>query len=71
MILLGGTINQLRPKQKIFDFKTRRVQVPGSSIMQVQHQTVNTFFTIEKEVPVIGNSERVPLIKNATLVHVH
>ena len=34
-----------------------------SSIMQVQHQTVNPSFTIQKEVPVTSNSEMVPLIK--------
>ena len=55
----------------MFDFKTTRVQVPESSIMQAQHQMVNTSFTIQKEVPVTSNSELVPLIKIATLEHVH
>ena len=55
----------------MFDFKTTRVQVPERSIIQVQHQIVNTSFTIQKEVPVTSNSELVPLIKIATLEHVH
>ena len=55
----------------MFDFKTTLVQVPESSIMQVQHQMVNTSFAIQKEAPVTSNSELVPLIKIATLEHVH
>ena len=39
--------------------------------MQVQHQMVNTFLTIQKEVPVTSNSELVPLIKIVTPEHVH
>ena len=39
--------------------------------MQIQHQMVNTSFTIQKEVHVTSNSELVPLIKIATLEHVH
>ena len=58
-------------KTKIFDFKLMQVQVSESSIMQVKHQMTNTSFTIQKELPVIGNSELVPLIKIATLEHVH
>ena len=46
------------------------MQVPEISIMQVQHQMVNTSFTIQKEVPVTSNSELVPLLI-ATLEHVH
>ena len=55
----------IETKTKMFDFKTTRVQVPESFIMQVQHQ--NTSFTIQKEVPVTSNSQLVPLIKIATL----
>ena len=58
-------------KTKMFDFKTTRVQMLESSIMQLYHQMVNTSFTIQKEVPVTSNSEPVPLIKIATLEHVH
>ena len=58
-------------KTNIFDFKTTQVQVSESSLMQVQHQMVNTFFTIQKEVPVTSNSELVPLIKIAALERVH
>ena len=54
-------------KIKMFDFKTTRVQVLESSIMQVWHQMVNTSFTIQKEVPVTSNSELAPQIKIATL----
>ena len=32
---------------------------------------VNTFFTIQKEVPATSSSELVPLIKTATLEHAH
>ena len=71
----GNTITRqnqvIKTKTKMFDFKTTRVQVPESYIMQVQHQMVNTSFTIQKEVPVTSNSELVPLIKIATLEHVH
>ena len=69
----GDTIqNQvIETKTKMFDFKTKRVQVSESSIIQVQHQVVNTSFTIQKDVPVTSNSELVPLIKTATLEHVH
>ena len=45
--------------------------MPESSIMQVQHEMVNTSFTIQKVVPVTSTSELVPLIKIATLEHVH
>ena len=55
----------------MFDFKATRVQVPESSIMQVQHQMVNTAFTIQKEVPTTSNSKLVPLIKIATLEHAY
>ena len=61
----------IETKSKIFDFKTTWVQVPESSTMQVQHQMVNTSFIIQKEVPLTSNSELVPLIKIATLEHVH
>ena len=37
----------------------------------MQVQMLNTSFTIQKEVPVTSNSELVPLIKIATLEHVH
>ena len=57
--------------KNMFDFKSTRVQVPESSIMQVQHQMVNTSFTIQKEVHVTSYSEMVPQIKIATLEHVH
>ena len=71
----GNTITRqnqvIETKTKMFDFKTTRVQVPESYIMQVQHQMVNTSFTMQKEVPVTSNSELVPLIKIATLEHVH
>ena len=71
----GDTITRqnqvIETKTKMFDFKTTRVQVPERSIIQVQHQMVNTSFTIQKEVPVTSNSELVPLIKIATLEHVH
>ena len=71
----GNTITRqnqvIETKTEIFDFKTTRVQLPESSIMQVQHQMVNTSFAIQKEVPVTSNSELVPLIKIATLEHVH
>ena len=67
----GDTITRqnqvIETKTKMFNFKTTRVQVPGSSIMEVHHQMVNTSFTIQKEVPVTSNSELVPLIKIATL----
>ena len=56
---------------KTFDFKTVQVFVPEKFIMQVQYQLVNTTFTIQKKVPVTGNSELVPLIKITTLGHVH
>ena len=56
---------------KTFDFKTARVQVPESSIIQAQHEMVNTSFTIQKEVPVTSTSELVLLMKIATLEHVH
>ena len=58
-------------KRKVFDFKTTGVQVPGSSIVHVQHQMVNTSFTVQKEVSVTSNSELVPLIKIATLEQGH
>ena len=45
--------------------------MPENSIMQVQHQMVNTSFIIQKEVPVTSNSELIPLIKIATLEHLH
>ena len=71
----GDTIarqNQvIEAKTKMFDFKITQVQVPESPIMQVQHEMVNTSFTIKKEVSVTSNSELVPLIKTATLEHVH
>ena len=71
----GDTITQqnqvIETKTKIFDFKTTRVQVPESSSMQVQHRRVNTSIIIQKEVAVTSNSELVPLIKIATLEHVH
>ena len=71
----GDTITRqnqvIETKTKMFDFKTTRVQVPESSIVQVQHQLVNTSFTIQKEVPATSNSELVPLTKIATLEHVH
>ena len=71
----GDTIarqNQvIKTKTKMFDFKTTRVQVPESYIMQVQHQMVNTSFTIQKEVPVTSNSELVPLIQIANLEYVY
>ena len=48
----GDTItpqNQvIESKTKMFNFKTTQVQVPASSIVQVQHQMENTFFTIQK-----------------------
>ena len=66
----GDTITRqnqvIETKTKMFDFKTTL-----SSIMQVQHEMVNTSFTIQKEVPVTSNSELVPLMKSATLEHVH
>ena len=67
------TTNQvIETKTKMFNFKTTRAQVPESFIMQVQRQmVVNTSFTIQKEVSVTSNSEMVPLIKIATLEHVH
>ena len=71
----GNTITQqnqvIETKTKIFDFKTTRVQVPESSSMQVQHRRVNISIIIQKEVAVTSNSELVPLIKIATLEHVH
>ena len=71
----GDTIarqNQvIETKTKMSDFKITQVQVPESPIMQVQHEMVNTSFTIKKEVSVTSNSELVPLIKTATLEHVH
>ena len=71
----GDTItpqNQvIKSKTKMFNFKTTQVQVPASSNVQDQHQMENTFFTFQKEVPVTSNSELVPLIKIATLEHVH
>ena len=45
--------------------------MPENFIMQVQHQMVNTSFIIQKEVPVTSNSELIPLIKIATLEHLH
>ena len=47
------------------------VQVPESSLVQVQHQMVNTYFNIQKEVSVASNSEPVLLIKTSTLERVH
>ena len=47
------------------------MQEPESSKMQVYHQMVNTSFTIQKQVPVVSNSDLVPLIKIATLEHVY
>ena len=71
----GDTITRvniaIKTKTKTFDFKTTWVQVPESSIIQVQHQMVNTSFAIQKEIPDTSNSELVPLIKIATLEHVH
>ena len=68
----GGIITRqnqvIETKTKMFDLKTMRVQVPENSIMQVQHQMVNTSFTIQKEVPVTSNWELVSLIK---IEHVH
>ena len=61
----------IETKTEMFDFKTKRVQVPESSATHVQHQMVNTSFTIQKEVSITSNSELVPLIKIATLEHVH
>ena len=61
----------IESKTKMFNFKTMQVQVPASSIVQVQHKMENTFLTIQKEVPVTSNSELVPLIKIATLALVH
>ena len=73
--VVGDTIKRqnqvIETKTKMFDFKTTRVQVPENSIMQTQHQMVNTSFTIQKKAPVTSNSELVPLIKIATLEHVH
>ena len=40
-----------------------------SSIMQIQHQIVNSSFTIQEEVPFTSNSELVPLIKITNLEH--
>ena len=40
-----------------------------SSIMQVQHQMVNTSFTIQGEVPFTSDSELVPQIKITNLEH--
>ena len=62
---------EIQTKTKMFDFKTTRVQVPENSTMQVQHQMVNASFMIQKEVPVTSYLELVPLIKIATLEHVH
>ena len=45
----------IETKTKTFDFATTRVQVPKSSIMQVQHQMLNTSFTIQEEVFVTRN----------------
>ena len=71
----GDTITRqnqvIEIKTKMFDFKTMRMQVPESTTMQVQHQMVNTSFLIQKEFPVTSNSELTPLIKIATLEHVH
>ena len=39
--------------------------------MYVQNHMVNTSFTIQKEVAVASNTELVPLVKIATLQHVH
>ena len=61
----------IETKTKMFDFKTMRVQLPESSTTQVQHQMLNISFIIQKEVPVTSNSELVPMIKIATLEHVH
>ena len=36
----------IETKTNTFDFITMRVQVPESSIIQVQHQAVNLSFTI-------------------------
>ena len=46
----GHTITRqnqaIETKKNTFDFITMRVQVPESSIIQVQHQAVNLSFTI-------------------------
>ena len=71
----GDTIKRqnhaVETKSKTFDFTTTHMQVPESSIMQVQHQMVNTSFTIQEKVTVTSNPELVPLIKIPTLEHVH
>ena len=60
-----------KTKTKISNFKTTRVQVLESFIMQVQHQMGNTSFEIQKDVPVTSSLEQFALIKIATLGHVH
>ena len=60
-----------KTKTKISNFKTTRVQVLESFIMQVQHQMWNASFKIQKEVPVTSSLELFALIKIATLEHVH
>ena len=60
-----------KTKTKISNFKTTRVQVLESYIMQVQHQMGNTSFEIQKDVPVTSSLEQFALIKIATLGHVH
>ena len=63
---LHSKIRQSRPNKNIrFQNSTR-----ASSVMQVQHQMVNTSFTIKEEVPVTSNSELFLLIKIAILEHV-
>ena len=61
----GDTITrqnqEIKTKAKIIDFKTTRVQLGESTVMQVKHQMVNTSFTMQKKVPVTSNSELVPL----------
>ena len=60
-----------KTKTKISNFKTTRVQVLESYIMQVQHQMGNTSFKIQKGVPVTSSLKLFALIKFATLGHVH
>ena len=59
----------IETKTKMSDLKITRVQVPENSPMQVQHQMVNTYFTIQKEVLVTSNSEQVRLIRIAYFDH--
>ena len=59
----------IETKTKMSDLKIIRVQVPENSPMQVQHQMVNTYFTIQKEVLVTSNSEQVRLIRIAYFDH--